>query len=363
MLSILLINDNKIVSRLLQLSSKKSGFDIEESGVFSPSKDSYNLVFIDSDKYSEELMDKIKENLTYDKLVFIGTAQVKKPEEFELVLEKPFLPTDFISLVEKNFIVENKEAEEIIDFDKDEDIGSIEEETSDEELKLDENLDELDNSVENLAQMVDEIDEVDSDKDDLEGEEELDLDIEELEEFDLNEELLSDDEEKSKEEVEDEEELPDIEEEINDSSESDEKEKDENAELSINEEIEETEDIDEINENHEDIEDSKDTEDIEEETDDDGEILDFSSIDQTEMKQLIEPDEEIDSEEAEIKEENEELESTTDSKDKDEVISKNLDLDIEVIESIIEKKLKEIVTPKLIQDALKGLSISFEEKE
>ncbi len=308
MLSILLINDNKIVSRLLQLSSKKSGFDIEESGVFAPQKDSYNLIFVDSDKYSDDLLNKIKENLTYDKLVFIGTAQVKKPDGFELVLEKPFLPTDFTSLVEKNFITEEKNnEEEIIEFD------DIENEEVDELLKDDEL--ELDSSPENLAQMVDEIDEIDEEQKTEDNIEDIDT----HEEFDIDDNLLLDEEDETSEDSEEEIELPNIDDEI--------------EEVVLEEELKESK-----------------TDNIDKQ---------LKSIDKTKMKQLIEPSQEVtkNSEETEEVEEVEELieeETLLDKSPKKEDNNETNNL-----EEIVAKKLKEIITPELLQDALKGLNINI----
>ncbi len=320
MLSILLINDNKIVSRLLQLSSKKSGFDIEESGVFAPQKESYNLIFVDSDKYSDELIQKIKENLTYDKLVFIGTAQVKKPDSFELVLEKPFLPTDFTSLVEKNFIVEEKKEDisdedvEIIDFD------DIEEDVEDLDNLLDDTTtdkkdDKLNTSPENLAQMVDEIDEIDNN-------DEEEINIEEQEEFNIDDDLILDEDDiETKEES-----LLDL----------DTKTEDKKKELII-----------------EDEKDNTTTED------------DFLSLDKYKVKEVLEPKKDDDT----IKNDEVELETEDKTTNISKIIEKDIENEIENtpenLEKLIENKIKEILTPKLIQDALKGtnLYISFEDKD
>jgi len=338
MLSILLINDNKIVSRLLQLSSKKSGFDLEENGVFAPEKESYNMIFVDSDKYSDELIDKIKENLTYDKLVFIGTAQVKKPEGFELVLEKPFLPTDFTSLVEKNFITENtkeeankKNDDEVIDFDKIDD-EEIDEVLKDDDLEL-ENIDEsleLDSSPENLAQMVDEIDEIDEEQNDKSSDSDID-DIDSEEEFSIDDDLLLDEEDESLDNEEDDVELPKIDDELED----------------IEEVSEENEDIDEIEEDSEQQVEEPKTKSLDDE---------IKSIDKTQMKQLIEPNDIKTDEVSDDEEQPQEL----CVKDNEEENS-----NLNNLEDIVAQKLKEIITPKLLQDALKGLSINitFGDKE
>ena len=374
MLSILLINDNKIVSRLLQLSSKKNGFDIEESGIFSPQKDFYNLIFVDSDKYSDELIDKIKENLTYDKLVFIGTAQVKKPEGFELVLEKPFLPTDFTALVEKNFILDNQQSdkneEKIETKEEEEDIENIDS-LLDEEFDLD---DDLENSTtEDLAQMVDEIDNIDNEnKDNKENdnieddnlddlEEDMEIDKEEKnsenddelfdDEFDENElgideELLQEDEE----DIEKEEEtpLPDIDDEI----------EDEILEEKSSNDNDKEDEIENTNESQ-----KNKIEDIQEEENE------LDKIDRVTMKQLLEPK----TKENNIKEEIEEIEETEEveenntieeNKSSQNIEDNNFNINETNLEDIIKEKLQEILTPDLIKSALKDMkiTISFEDK-
>jgi len=89
--SILLINDNKIVSRLLKLSSEKNGYNLEEVSTLDSSGDSYDVVFVDSDKYSDALMEQIESKLNYEQLGYIGIKQERAPEGFDLVIEKPFL--------------------------------------------------------------------------------------------------------------------------------------------------------------------------------------------------------------------------------------------------------------------------------
>jgi len=357
MLSILLINDNKIVSRLLQLSSKKSGFDIEENGVFSPEKDFYNLIFVDSDKYSDELLQNIKENLTYDKLVFIGTAQVKKPEGFELVLEKPFLPTDFTALIEKNFIVEEETInhDDIEENNKDEDIDDLLEE---EEIDLDSELDDLDlddSSTEDLAQMVNDIDNLDEnekDKKDEEKEENTEdtkeiveeelLEEDEIDDLGIDEDLLETDEEDLQEDEETK--LPDIDDELEDI--------DQEQEDSIDDT---TTTPDEIEENQED-----ELKNDEEKSSD----HDFETIDKGAMKQLLEPTEETKDKLSTDINQNIDEENNQNDESQD-VISEKEDISTEKIENIIKNKIEEILTPELIKSALKDMkiTISFEDKE
>jgi len=322
MLCILLINDNKIVSRLLQLSSKKSGFDMEESGIFSPQKESYNLIFIDSDKYNPELVDKIKTNLTYDKLVFIGTNQVKKPAEFELLLEKPFLPADFTSLIESNFITESEESK---------DDNNLED-SDDKEFEFNEELhsfdNELDSTPEKLSQIIDDIDEEIVD----------DLDIDENE-MEINDDLLNFDDEDI-EESEIDEELPNIDNELEEDSE-------ENKIDKLEDLLEET--VDEttkISDNLEiDIETKEET--IVEKEDGD-ELL---SLDEDKLKKVIEPEL---VENVEIVDNNKDIEPFLETKKEDE-----LDNNQKNLEDIVKEQLKEIITANLLKDVLKDMQINI----
>ncbi len=180
--SLLLINDNKIVSRLLQLSSQKNGFtlkEVQDIDIDSLKDQHYSIIFVDSDKYSDDLVTKLQ-NLSYSKLCYISTKSSNLPEGFDLLMEKPFLPTDFVELVEE---VERSEKSQ-----KSQEEKSVEDE-EEVVLDLEGNLDELDSdnqekeekltdtilaqattdaistsSPEELADMVDEIEEMQSDE-------------------------------------------------------------------------------------------------------------------------------------------------------------------------------------------------------
>ncbi len=156
--SILLINDNKIVSRLLQLSSQKHNYQLEEIKDYNPAENAYNVVFIDSDKYDETAWEALKENLTFDRLGYIADKNAAQPEGFDFVLEKPFLPTDFVNLMSENFKVMSPDE---MDLDEIEDIGE-----DDDMLDLD-NLDalEIDEPLEEDDQL-DTLEEMDLETDD-----------------------------------------------------------------------------------------------------------------------------------------------------------------------------------------------------
>lgn len=192
MLTILLINDNKIVSRLFQLSSQKHNYDLEENNQYNASKDAYNIVFVDSQIYDEDKFLELKSKINFDKSAYLGEKGKEKPKIFDLLLEKPFLPTDFVSLMQENFKVVQPDADlDTKESDDEFDLDSLEEIKIDDELEdLEEmDLDSLaDVDEENTTQMKepageidtkDEISDVLADIDDLDsgGEDELDSSI------------------------------------------------------------------------------------------------------------------------------------------------------------------------------------------
>ncbi len=99
MASIFLVNDNKIVSRLLQLSSEKHGYLLEEKTVPEPSRDHYDILLIDSDSYTPELVETLRAKTAFDKIGYIGTKHEEVPPEFDMHLDKPFLPSDFVTMI------------------------------------------------------------------------------------------------------------------------------------------------------------------------------------------------------------------------------------------------------------------------
>ncbi len=163
--SILLINDNKIVSRLLQLSSQKHDYTLEEINDYTAGEGAYNVIFIDSEKYDGDAWEALKSTVTYDRLGFIGDKTTPKPEGFDFVLEKPFLPTDFVNLMSENFKVmdpndlpdELESMEEIGDEEEELDLDNLDALELDDDLEpleaLDETLeDEIEEAIPDLAQ-------------------------------------------------------------------------------------------------------------------------------------------------------------------------------------------------------------------
>jgi uncharacterized membrane protein len=176
--SILLINDNKIVSRLLQLSSEKNGYNLKEVSTLESLGGSYDVVFVDGDKYNDSLMGEIESKLRYGQLGYIGTKQGTTPEGFNLVIEKPFLPTDFVDMIKEQVIAkkfdDSSEADdELNGFDIDDEADVL---LEDDSLSLD----DIDDGVEKLL--------ISDDIENIEDElslADLDDDLAELDDIDL----------------------------------------------------------------------------------------------------------------------------------------------------------------------------------
>ena len=148
MASIFLVNDNKIVSRLLQLSSEKHGYLLEEKIEIEPSREHYDFVLIDSDSYSPETIEKLKSKVTFGKLGYIGVKKETVPSEFDMHLDKPFLPSDFVNIIEENMSAITEEetvlSEEV---DLEHETLSIETETEKKETTAEEQLDATEETI------------------------------------------------------------------------------------------------------------------------------------------------------------------------------------------------------------------------
>ncbi len=164
--SILLINENKIVSRLLQLSSQKNGYNFEEVTKLDTSGDSYDVIFIDSESYSTELLDEINSKLNFNQIGYIGTKQDSTPDGFDLVIEKPFLPTDFVNLINEKVITGSQQVVEDTLDDSSLELDEIEDESN---LELDtiedSSIDELLSMDSETDSDLKELDSLDLDKD------------------------------------------------------------------------------------------------------------------------------------------------------------------------------------------------------
>ena len=152
---LLLINNNPAVSRLLKLSVEKAGHEMDEFEEYGlvPLK-SYDVIMVDNELYDESELAAIKEQTHCDYCIYVCQRGSVKPDDVNVTLEKPFLPTDFLILLEKvkNVIESHRsQSAEVISLD-DDDENALEE-TSAFDIDSINGLDEDENEDENMLSL------------------------------------------------------------------------------------------------------------------------------------------------------------------------------------------------------------------
>jgi hypothetical protein len=295
MMKVALINKNPAVSRLITLSLNKIGTEYSEFEDLNGFDDAqFDFIIIDSDVDSNELA-------TDKKVMYLASRGESKPEFATLMLEKPFLPTEFISVFEQNIPKDEPATEHGASEQGESDFGDF----SDEAINFDEmsgfKLPDIDTNLENFADLDKELLEsgIDSpseeiNESDLQEENEA-SDVESLEELEDLQELASED-------LADESVDEETSEAISDANESEEGKDGDLAELSaLVDEIEnmpeESETDEELNKNLDDIISQNDVAAL---VDEENAGSDLDEIDQSkfELSEIDSLDEELNSEEA-----------------------------------------------------------------
>ncbi|EAK6374473.1 highly acidic protein [Campylobacter jejuni] len=94
-MKILLLNENPVVSRLVSLSAKKMSYDFEELNACSENLGNYDVIVVDSDTPAPLKI--LKEKC--DRLIFLAPRNQNVEDIDAQILQKPFLPTDFLNLL------------------------------------------------------------------------------------------------------------------------------------------------------------------------------------------------------------------------------------------------------------------------
>ncbi|HBD2709425.1 TPA: highly acidic protein [Campylobacter jejuni] len=97
-MKILLLNENPVVSRLVSLSAKKMSYDFEELNAYSENLGNYDVIVVDSDTPAPLKI--LKEKC--DRLIFLAPRNQNVEDIDAQILQKPFLPTDFLNLLNKD---------------------------------------------------------------------------------------------------------------------------------------------------------------------------------------------------------------------------------------------------------------------
>ena len=152
-MKVALINKNPAVSRLITLSLNKIGTEYSEFEDLNGFDDTqFDFIIIDSDVDSSELA-------TTKDVMYLASRGESKPEFATLMLEKPFLPTEFISVFEQNRPKDEPVAEQNASEQGESDFGDF----SDEAINFDEmsgfKLPDIDTNLENFADLDKELSE------------------------------------------------------------------------------------------------------------------------------------------------------------------------------------------------------------
>jgi hypothetical protein len=314
-MKILLISSNPTIEKLFTLSAEKKGDNVIVGSKDFLLEEEFDVVFVDIDDYDESFMSKLKEKLPSAKFVLILSKKDEKLPGFDAYLTKPFLPTDLIDFIEKlpemgegndDFDIENFDDELNLE-EENFDLGELEKEDVD-EFALDD-LDDLDMEIEsdNKDDFAD-IEELEELNDDevLVTEDELlneapDSDIEDT--IAVSEDELLDDKLEPIEETENNDEATELDEELGD--------------LEDNNDLDETEELDVEVGDDELLESEKDENEIDDELN-----LDENSTENSEN--LDEINENADDSVEEVNENDEEMESTKESSDMDDLDLENI---------------------------------------
>ncbi|BAF70605.1 hypothetical protein [Nitratiruptor sp. SB155-2] len=101
-MKLLLINNNPVVNRMMNIGVPKAGYELESiENVNEIPSGTYEVVIIDDDLYDENLLELIKEKIDYKKIGIIASNAKNFEVQFDFVLPKPFLPTDLVELLRK----------------------------------------------------------------------------------------------------------------------------------------------------------------------------------------------------------------------------------------------------------------------
>ena len=97
------------------MTCEKNGIDFKEIEKVNDvgENENYDYIFIDGDFYTDELKEEITSKINYRYLGYIASKGTDIPDGIDIVLEKPFLPTDFLELIQNNTVDDNTQESEI----------------------------------------------------------------------------------------------------------------------------------------------------------------------------------------------------------------------------------------------------------
>ena len=113
-MNILLVNNDAIVTKLVKLSTQKTGDRLDVATSIDEIRDeNYDLLILDGSLFSRDFLEALNDKVIYAHSIFITTRESGETDLFEKHLFKPFLPTELLFLLHQFATVVTKEQEEL----------------------------------------------------------------------------------------------------------------------------------------------------------------------------------------------------------------------------------------------------------
>ena len=192
----LLFTDNATIKKLFSLSLEKKEITLINGDVENPEANGADVIFVDNTIYSDELMQKLPENI--DKVLILGKNEENRAGFIEY-MHKPFLPTDLIELISKLEEKLNNPKNEEENKEEENELNLDDNLNFDDELSFDNNDDlDFEDDLSFDDDLTSDSDESTESNDDLSiDEEELNFDNDENKNLSPSDDLLIDEEELS----------------------------------------------------------------------------------------------------------------------------------------------------------------------
>jgi len=101
-MNILLLNNDEAVTRLVKLSTEKTGDSLDvATSVSDVEEKNYDLLILDNTLYSGDLLEHLNDKIVYAHSMLITTRESQEIGLFEKQLYKPFLPTELLVMLHK----------------------------------------------------------------------------------------------------------------------------------------------------------------------------------------------------------------------------------------------------------------------
>ena len=113
-MNILLVNNDAVVTKLVKLSTQKTGDRLDIATSIDEIRDeSYDLLILDVGLFSREFLESLNDKVIYAHSIFITTRESGETAFFEKLLYKPFLPTELLLMLHQVASHVQKEQDEL----------------------------------------------------------------------------------------------------------------------------------------------------------------------------------------------------------------------------------------------------------